>query len=166
MEAAMERWHLPLLGRREIPGKLSTVELREFFSFTDADLQAIFRRRRRLNQLGIAVQIGFLRMTGQTLSAYGRVPPQVWKHLEEQLGVSVPTLATPRALYPRRRTLYEHRRAAIALNRFTEMPEAATPSLVAHLRHEALAGGTVGGLVQAARVWQYERRYLVHGDRS
>jgi len=30
----MERWHLPLLGRRDIPGKLSSVELREFFSFT------------------------------------------------------------------------------------------------------------------------------------
>src|ERR1700674_18562 len=29
----MERWHLPLLGRRDIPGKLSSVELREFFSF-------------------------------------------------------------------------------------------------------------------------------------
>jgi len=31
----MERWHLPLLGRRDIPGKLSSVELREFFSFTN-----------------------------------------------------------------------------------------------------------------------------------
>jgi hypothetical protein len=29
-----------------------------------------------------------------------------------------------------------------------------------------LAGCTVGGLVQAARVWQYERRFLVHGDRA
>src|ERR1700674_4253839 len=138
-EAAMERWHLPLLGRREIPGKLSAVEPREFFSFTDDDLRAIFRRRRRLNRLGIGVQTGFLRMTGQTLDAYARVPRQVWEPLEEQLGISVPILATPRALYPRRRTLYEHRRAAIVLNRFTAMP-----SLIAHLRHEALAGCTVG----------------------
>ena len=51
----MERWHLPLLGRRNIPGKLSSVELREFFCFTDDDPDAIFRRRRRLNRLGIAV---------------------------------------------------------------------------------------------------------------
>jgi hypothetical protein len=85
----MERWHLPLLGRRAIPGKLSSIEVREFFSFTDDDLAAIFRRRSRLNRLGIAVQIGFLRMTGQTLDAYGRVPTQVWEHLEEQLGISV-----------------------------------------------------------------------------
>jgi hypothetical protein len=34
----MERWHLPLLGRRDIPAKLSSVELREFFSFTDEKL--------------------------------------------------------------------------------------------------------------------------------
>jgi hypothetical protein len=105
-------------------------------------------------------------MTGQTLDAYARVPAQVWEHLEGQLGISVPILATPRALYPRRRTLFEHRRIAIRLNRFTVMPPAAMPNLNAHLRHEALAACTVGGLVQAARVWQYERRFLVHGDRS
>jgi Domain of unknown function (DUF4158) len=145
----MEHWDLPLLGRRDIPGKLSSVELREFFSFTDDDLAAIFRRRSRLNRLSIAAQIGFLRMTGQTLDAYGRVPPQVWEHLEEELDISVPILAPPRALYPRRRTLYEHRRLAIRLNRFTSMPSAATPNLVAHLRHDALSGRTEESAVQS-----------------
>lgn len=51
----MERWHLPPFGRRAIPGTLSPVELREFLSFTDDDLRAIFRRRRRLNRPGLSV---------------------------------------------------------------------------------------------------------------
>lgn len=49
----MERWHLPLLECGDIPGKLSSVELREF-AFTDDNLDAIFPRLRRLNRLGIA----------------------------------------------------------------------------------------------------------------
>ena len=79
-EAAIGHWHFPLLGRRDIPGRLSSVELHEFVSLTGEKRAAIFRRRSPLNRLGVAVQIGPLRMTGQRPHAHGWVPPRVWEY--------------------------------------------------------------------------------------
>jgi hypothetical protein len=39
------------------------------------------------------LQIGFLRMTGRLLKTVRIVPPALWRHLGEQLGVAAPDLA-------------------------------------------------------------------------
>jgi hypothetical protein len=56
----------------------------------------------------LALRIGFLRMTRRLLEAVRIVPPALWRHLGEQLGVAAPDLASLRSMYQRRRTLFEH----------------------------------------------------------
>lgn len=66
----MDHWRAPYLGLREIPPSLDDFELTTFFSFSAAELTAIRSLRKPLHRLGLALQIGFLRMTGQTLSVF------------------------------------------------------------------------------------------------
>lgn len=97
-----------LLGRRTFPRQLSLFEIEQFFSFTPQELRAIRTRRGALNRLGVALQVGFLRMTGRQLNSVHVLPQPVLAHLGKQLGIPVPDIASIRALYRRERTLYEH----------------------------------------------------------
>jgi Domain of unknown function (DUF4158) len=62
--------------------------------------------------LGLALQIGFLRMSGRVLDAVRIVPPALWKHLGSQFGEQAPDLASLRAMYRRHRTLFDHQELA------------------------------------------------------
>jgi len=54
----------------------------------------------------LALQIGFLRMSGRMLDAVRIVPPTLWRHLGEHLGVTAPDLASLKAMYQRPKTLF------------------------------------------------------------
>ena len=75
----MQHWHATFLGRRRLPRDLSAFELEAFFTFVGAERQAIEARRGAALKLGLALQIGFLRMTGRPLDAVGTVPPALWR---------------------------------------------------------------------------------------
>jgi len=60
----MQPWQLAFLGQHELPRELTSFELRYFFSFSDAEKQAIRSRRRHLNRLGAALHLGFMKMSG------------------------------------------------------------------------------------------------------
>ncbi|RYD21244.1 MAG: DUF4158 domain-containing protein, partial [Spirochaetia bacterium] len=62
--------------------------------------------------MGVALQIGVLRLTGAPLNSVEMIPAQVLAHLGAELGIAAPHLASVRALYRRRRTLFEHQDAA------------------------------------------------------
>ncbi len=66
----MQPWQLAFLGRRELPIELTSFELHYFFSFSDDERQAIRTRRRALNQLGAALHLGFMKMSGCALDAF------------------------------------------------------------------------------------------------
>jgi hypothetical protein len=51
-------------------------------------------RRTDPYRLGVALDIGFVRMTGRTLDAYKQIPKALWTHLGEQLGVNPPEVAS------------------------------------------------------------------------
>jgi hypothetical protein len=51
-----------------------------------AERRVIEDRRGPALKLALALQIGFLRMTGRLLEAVRIVPPALWRHLGEQLG--------------------------------------------------------------------------------
>ena len=57
----MQPWQLAFLGQHELP--------RELTSFNDAEIQAIRTRRRALSQLGAALHLGFMKMSGCALDA-------------------------------------------------------------------------------------------------
>ena len=70
----MERWHTSWLGLRQFPTELSAFDLDQFFTLDATDQQIVASRRRSLHRLGIALQIGFIRMTGCTLDVVQIVP--------------------------------------------------------------------------------------------
>jgi len=74
---ATQDWHGAFLGRRRLPRELSAFELEAFFSFVGAERRAIEQRRTAPLKLGLALQFGFLRMSGRPLAAVGAVTPIV-----------------------------------------------------------------------------------------
>ena len=124
------------------------------------------RRRRVLNWLALALQIGFLKMTGGTLNSVEIIPAGVLEHLGRQLGCAPPRIASIRALYRRRRTLFDHQAAALLALGRTEPSEHAERGLVAYLRREAAAAFDNAELMARSRSWLVNHDYLLLRDRE
>jgi TnpA family transposase len=129
----------PLSRPGRFPDALSALEIEHFFTLGANELAAVRRRRRVLNRLALALQIGFLKMTGGTLNSVEIVPAGVLEHLGRQLGCTTPRIASIRALYRRQRTLFDHQAAALLVLGRREPSEHAERGLVAYLRREAAA---------------------------
>lgn len=157
----MQRWQIPFLGRRTFPRQLSRFEIEQFFSFSPEELRAIRTRRGALNRLGVALQVGFLRMTGRQLNSVRVLPQPVLAHLGQQFNIAVPDIASIRALYRRERTLYEHQVFAGDLLRFRSLTVHPERGLIAHLRKEAATGASPQELLTSAHQWLYEHRYFI-----
>ena len=104
----MQGWHGTYLGLREIPRELSEFELQAFFTFSSTERACIQRRRGPALKLGLALHFGFLRMSGRPLDAFRVLPVVLLRHLGKELGIPVPDVASLRALYRRRSTLFDH----------------------------------------------------------
>ena len=87
----MQPWQTTFLGHQALPRTLTPFELRYFFSFTEAEKQAIRSRRRHLNQLGAALHLGYIKMSGRALDAFDMVPRILLAHLGQELEIPVPT---------------------------------------------------------------------------
>ena len=61
----MQGWQTSYLGLRDLPRELSEFELQAFFSFSRNELELIARRRGDNHKLGLALHIGFVRMSGR-----------------------------------------------------------------------------------------------------
>jgi hypothetical protein len=61
--------------------------LRSSSSSVSPTLNGALDRRGPALKLALALQIGFLRMTGRRREAVRIVPPALWRHLGEQLGI-------------------------------------------------------------------------------
>jgi hypothetical protein len=77
----MGNWQATFLGLKQLPRELTAFEIEAFFTFTLAERQLIEDRRRPALKLGLALQIGFLRMCGRLLDEVRIVPPALWRHL-------------------------------------------------------------------------------------
>lgn len=161
----MERWHASWLGLRWFPSELTTFDLDQFFTFDVSDQRIIEARRRGPHRLSVALQIGFIRMTGCTLDAVQIVPVNVLRHVASQLHLAAPDIASLRALYARHRTLHEHQRLARAATGFRDLSDAANRVLNGQLRREAATLFTVDQIIESAQQWLYEHQYLIPGRR-
>jgi Domain of unknown function (DUF4158) len=104
----MDNWQSTFLGLKQLPRELTAFGIESFFTFTLAERQIIEDRRRPTLKLGLALQIGFLRMSGRLLDAVPMVPPALSRHLGSQFAIAAPDLASLRALYRRAPTLIAH----------------------------------------------------------
>ena len=70
----MDTWQATFLGLKQLPRELTAFEIEAFFRFTPGERQVIEERRRPELKLGLALQMGFLRMSGRVLDAVRIVP--------------------------------------------------------------------------------------------
>ena len=70
----LEHWRSPYLGLRDIPAGMNDFELTTFFSFSSAEMAVIRSLRKPLHRFGLAMHMGFIRMSGRTLDAVDRIP--------------------------------------------------------------------------------------------
>ena len=148
------------LGCERFPENLTEPEVAHFFSLSEDERRAVRRRRRPLNRLGVALQVGFLRLTGAPLNSVEMIPPQVLAHLGAELGIAPPRLASIRALYRRHRTLFEHQNAAKQALGLRDLTEHGERALNGFLRREAGDKFLVDELEQAARAWLRDHHYV------
>ena len=116
----MQGWQTTDPGMRGLPRDITGFELLAFFTFRPAERTLIDARCGDAHRLGLAVHIGFLRMSGQIFDTFRIVPPALWC----QLGIDAPEPTSPRALCGRSRTLFDHQQVACEAFGFRWMSEA------------------------------------------
>lgn len=163
----MSRWEHRYLGEDGFPATLSALEIEHFFTLDEGELASVRERRGPLNRLALALQVGFLRMTGRTLNSVELIPPGILDHLGRHLDCVPPRIASVRAFYRRRpRTLFEHHEAALRLLGRTVLTPHAERGLVAYLRREAAVVFDHADLMARARIWLVEHHYLLLRERD
>ena len=162
----MSRWDQRYFGYAEFPETLTALEIQRFFTPTQEERLAVAQRRSVTNKIAFALQLGFLKMTGRSLNSAELVPPAILAHLGEVLGCAPPRIASIRAFYRRRRTLFDHQAEAQALLGRTQAGEHALRGLTAYLRREAIGIYTVADLSAKARIWMIERDYILPRERD
>ena len=93
--ADIHRWQQQYLGATIFPKTLSEVEFRAFFSFPDDELAAIRKRFRTNLRVAGALQLGFLKMTGNLLEDTHVIPSKLLRHISAQLDLPALTIANP-----------------------------------------------------------------------
>lgn len=157
----MSRWDHRYLGHDGFPDGLPDLEIARYFTPTPDEHIAIRQRRSDPNRIAFALQLGFLKMTGRALNTVEIVPSAILQHLGETLGCAAPQIASIRALYRRRRSLFDHQLAAQALLGRTAMNGYAERGLTAYLRRESIGIYTAAALMDKARIWLVDHDYLV-----
>ena len=133
----MNDWQSTYLGRGAVPRDLSGFEIEAFFTYSESEHRVIDDERRSpALKLALALQIGFLRMTGRLLEALRMVPPALWRHLGAQFEIDAPDLASLRTMYRRRRTLFEQQDLACSVLGFHDVTEAQRRALVRAINAE------------------------------
>ena len=94
----MNDWQSTWLGRRYLPRDLSDFEIEALITFTGNERRVIEERRRLALRLALALQIGYLGMTGRLLEAVRMVPAALWQHPGTQFDVTAPDLASLRTM--------------------------------------------------------------------
>jgi hypothetical protein len=82
----VQPWQATFPGRKQLPREVSGFEIEAFLTFTASERPLFDARRDPSLELGMAPQIGFLRMSGRLLDAVRILPPALWQHLGSQFG--------------------------------------------------------------------------------
>jgi uncharacterized protein DUF4158 len=163
----MNDWQSTYLGRGALPRDLSGFEIEAFFTYSESERCLIDdERRSSALKLALALQIGFLRMTGRLLEALRMVPPALWRHLGAQFEIDAPDLASLRTMYRRRRTLFEQQDLACSVLGFHDVTEAQRRALVRAINAELSRTSDRQRLLQFARRWLYDHKQIIPRERE
>ncbi len=163
----MNDWQSTYLGRGALPRDLSGFEIEAFFTYSESERRVIDDERRSSSlKLALALQIGFLRMTGRLLEALRMVPPALWRHLGAQFEIDAPDLASLRTMYRRRRTLFEQQDLACSVLGFHDVTEAQRRALVRAINAELSRTSDRQRLLQFARRWLFDHKQIIPRERE
>ena len=162
----MQTWHTTFLGLKDLPRELSGFELQAFFTYSRAERAVIDERHGAAHKLGLALHIGFLRLSGRTLKSVRIVPATLWSHLGKELGVKPPEVASLKAMYGRGRTLFEHQKLAQETLDFRWMTDHQRRAFVRALRDEVTRLSDKDQLLVFARRWLYDHSLMIEHDRA
>ena len=162
----MQSWHTTYLGLKDLPRELSTFELQTFFTFSRSERAVIDARYGARHKLGLALHIGFLRLSGCSLKSIRVVPASLWAHLGNELGVPPPEVASLRAMYGRGRTLFDHQQMAQETLGFRWMTEHQRRAFVRVVRDEVTRLSDKDQLLKFARRWLYDHQLLIEHNRA
>ena len=162
----MSRFDQRYLGSGGFPQALTGPEIERFFTPTPEEKLVILQRRSVPNRIAFALQIGFLKMTGRSLNSVELAPSAVLSHIGVVIGCTPPRIASIRALYRRRRTLFDHQSQARQLLGRREISDHGMRGLTGYLRREAISVYDVADLSDRARVWLVDHGYLLPRERQ
>jgi len=162
----MGGWDQRYVGFGGFPDALSPLEIEHFFTASAEEAATISGRRTPVNRMAFALQLGFLKMTGRTLNSVEIVPPAVLEYLGQQVAAPAPRIASIRAFYRRRRTLFDHQDAARQALGRGPLNDHAERGLTAYLRREAITTYDVTDLMIRARTWLVEHSYILPRERD
>jgi len=162
----MQSWHTTYLGLKDIPRELSAFELQAFFTLSRDEREVIDARYGATHKLGLALHIGFLRLSGRSLDSVRVVPASLWAHLGKELGVRSPDVASLKAMYGRTKTLFDHRQLARETMGFRLPTEHQNRAFLRVLRDEAARLSDKDQLLVFARRWLYDHKLLIENNRS
>ena len=160
------RWQYQFLGIESVPRSIGELEFTAFFTYTPTELKKLKAMLKPNLRLGAALQLGFVKMTGRILNAVKIVPATLLNHIGQQLDVPGPTIASLRAIYQKRlRTLWEHQAWALDLLDFQRPSKRQLKRLRPHLQQQAKYTTSVDQLALLGRVWLYQNKFVVSGQR-
>jgi TnpA family transposase len=162
----MQSWHNTYLGLKDLPRELSAFKLQAFFTFSRDEREVIDARYGATHKLGLALHIGFLRLSGRSLDSVRVVPASLWAHLGKELGVRSPDVASLKAMYGRTKTLFDHRQLARETMGFRLPTEHQNRAFLRVLRDEAARLSDKDQLLVFARRWLYDHKLLIENNRS
>jgi Domain of unknown function (DUF4158) len=148
-----------LLSRPHQLGAASVVAIR-------GCLRRIRKEFRSRHWVAVALQLGFVGMTGTTLRSLEYLPAAVLRHLGPQFRQPVPDIATLRMLYRRRRTRFAHQRWAVQQWGLRKFDPAIEQRLTEHLHSRTHATLSRGRREQAAREWLYRAYVAIPRSRT
>jgi integrase len=156
----MAHWQDRFLGIGELPPELSIFEL-EFFQFSPQDIAAIRKEFRPKYRIAVALQLGFMRMTGGRLNAFNVVPRKLLNLVGEQVGETAPSIASLRSMYRRGNTRRDHQAWVMQWLNIKVHTTRQERMLFAALREASKAIGSIDQLIATARQWLYDKSLLV-----
>ena len=94
----MSQWKERFLGIDELPGELTPFEMEEFFTLVPKDIEAICAGFNKQFRIAVAIQLGFVRLSGCRLNSFNTLPRPLLKFVGDQLGLEAPSIASIRGI--------------------------------------------------------------------
>jgi TnpA family transposase len=159
-------YRLRFVGVERLPRSLSEADVEEYFSLSSEDIAMLRERFTKQKRIGGALQYLMLRETGRPLDQTAALPRVLLRTLHEPLGVPEVTLASLRALYKRRATLFEHQQWAREHAGLREPEDDDVIALKEALNDWARSAASIDELVKSSERWLFERKCLIPSDRQ